>query len=423
MLTTQWSILNGGIANPKCATPTTNLNNNPASANAWFNASCQVQYQVNEATTPPAPNNSFVAAPPASITYGLGQAIVPGANDPSSTNGNLSNPWIVDPGSINAVIGALDNQNPLPDGSYILHWSAQDNVGISEKNVKLDKTPGDQCANPDNANSPFPAPCYNTNLFTTTINVDSTVPTISSAGFSPAGSPPGTFGVGQLVYPKYNCADNLSGLMNCGGIPVACPLTVGPETLTSTTALDTSTPGPHSFNVTATDCAGNVSNSATVNYHVLAGADVAIYELETTDSPKHGTTFTYVAWALDLSLQNAYNVNFSFQIPIPAGVVAPGGAVTAVVNDCSLSGCSAPPVTGRNCTVTSAPSGANTLYTISCNVGTLQSLFTLHGAVAAVKIPIASTAAGKQFVVNAMVNSSGDPNLKNNSTKDTITVK
>ena len=201
---------------------------------------------------------------------------------------------------------------------------------------------------------------------------------------------------------------------------MSCPLVVGPETLTSPTALDTSKAGPHSFNVTATDCAGNVSNTATVNYNVLPPADVAIYELETTDHPKHGTNFTYVAWALDLSLQNAYNVNFSIQFTLPVGVLAPGGAVTGIVADCALfGGCSAPPTTGKNCTVTSL----NTLYTVTCNVGTLQTLWSLHGSVAAVTIPLATTAAGKQFTITATVNSSGDPNLKNNTTMDTITPK
>jgi hypothetical protein len=418
MLTTQWSILTGLPGNPNCPTPATNLNNNPASSSDWFNASCQVQYQVNAAATPPPPNNNFVAAPPESITYGLGPAA---SKDKSNMNSNPpAIPWIVGPGSLTTFLQSIGGTGA--DGTYTLHWSAVDNVGISEKNIQLDSTTGDQCANPVPNGIPatFNAPCYNTNLFTTTINVDSTAPTIASAGFSPAGSPAGRFGVGEVAYPQYTCADNLSGLQNCGGIPVPCPLVVGPETLTSPTALDTSKAGPHSFNVTATDCAGNVSNTATVNYNVLPPADVAIYELETTDHPKHGTNFTYVAWALDLSLQNAYNVNFSIQFTLPVGVLAPGGAVTGIVADCALfGGCSAPPTTGKNCTVTSL----NTLYTVTCNVGTLQTLWSLHGSVAAVTIPLATTAAGKQFTITATVNSSGDPNLKNNTTMDTITPK
>ena len=419
MLTTQWSIVTGLPGNPMCPTPTTPLNNNPMSPTDWFNASCQIQYVVTEAATPPAPNNGFVAAPPASITYGQFPAIVPASTDVSTTNTGLGNPWTSNPVSLTTFLESIGGSGG--DGTYILHWSAVDNVGISEKNIQL-QTTNPTCPNPVPNGSPstFPEPCYNTNLFTTTINVDSTKPTIATAGFTPAGSPAGTFGVGELAYPKYMCSDNLSGLSNCGGIPVSCPLVVGPETLTSPTALDTSKAGPHSFNVTATDCAGNVSNTATVNYNVLPPADVAIYELETTDHPKHGTNFTYVAWALDLSLQNAYNVNFSIQFTLPVGVLAPGGAVTGIVADCALfGGCSAPPTTGKNCTVTSL----NTLYTVTCNVGTLQTLWSLHGSVAAVTIPLATTAAGKQFTITATVNSSGDPNLKNNTTMDTITPK
>jgi hypothetical protein len=422
MLTTQWSILTGLPGNPMCPTPTTPLNNNPLSSNDWFNASCQIQYVVTEAAPPPGPNNNFVAAPPASITYGQFPAIVPASTDVSATNSG-GNPWTSSAASLTTFLQSIGGSGG--DGTYILHWSAVDNVGISEKNIQL-QTTGTSCPNPvpNVAPSTFPVPCYNTNLFTTTINVDSTKPTIATAGFSPSGSPAGTFGVGEVAYPNYTCADNLSGLMNCGGIPVSCPLVVGPETLTSPRALDTSTVGPHSFNVTATDCAGNVSSQAAVNYNVLPGADVAIFELETTDHPKHGTTFTYISWAFDLSPQNAYNVNFSIQIPLPPGVLAPGGAVQGVVADCSVfGGCSAPPVTGKNCTTSSAPSGANTLYTVSCNVGTLRSIWSLHGTVAALKIPLATTATGKQFTITATVNSSGDPNLKNNKAMDTITVK
>jgi hypothetical protein len=424
MLTTQWSILTGLPGNTACPTPTTNLNNNPASSSAWFNASCPVQYQVNEAN-PQNPTNNYVAAPPASITYGQYPATVPASHDATNTNGTLMNPWTVGPGSISTFLQSIGGSGG--DGTYTFHWSAVDNVGISEKSVQLDPNTADTCVNPVPNGTPatFNGPCYNTNLFTTTINVDSTAPTISSAGFTPSGSPVGTFGVGEVAYPSYTCADNLSGLQNCGGIPVSCPLTVGPETLTSTTPLTTTKAGSFSFPVTAIDCAGNVSNPATIiNYTVLPPADVAIYELETTDHPKHGTNFTYIAWAFDLNKQNAYSVNFSIQVLLPSGTLAPGGTIKGIVADCGLlTGCSAPPVTGSNCTVASSPSGANTLYTISCNVGTLQSVFTLRGTVAAVTIPIASTATGNQFGIVATVNSSGDPNLKNNTTTDTITVK
>jgi hypothetical protein len=418
MLTTQWSILTGLPGNPMCPTPTTPLNNYPPSSNDWFNASCQIQYVVTEAAPPPAPNNNFVAAPPASITYGQFPAIVPASTDVSKTNSG-GNPWTSSAVSLTTFLQSIGGSGG--DGTYILHWSAVDSVGISEKNIQL-QTTGTSCPNPvpNVAPSTFPVPCYNTNLFTTTINVDSTKPTIATAGFTPSGSPSGTFGVGEVAYPNYTCADNLSGLSNCGGIPVSCPLVVGPETLTSPTALDTSKAGPHTFNVTATDCAGNVSNTAIVNYNVLPPAFVAIYEGESTDHPKHGTTFTYVAWVLDWSLQNAYDVSFTFQIPIPAGVVAAPG-ISATVADCAIgSGCSAPPVSGRSCNV----AGTGGTYTITCNVGTLASLWTGHGAVAAVSIPIVNspTVIGTQFGIAATVSSAGNPNPKT-TIHDTITVR
>ena len=135
MLTTAWYVLAGGS---QCLTPMTQLNNNPAASNAWFNATCQLQYVVNEAA-PVAPTNNFVAAPPASITYGLNAAIVPASNDASNANSGLAATWTVDPGSIASVLESLGASGG--DGTYTLHWSAVDNVGISEKNIQLIEPP------------------------------------------------------------------------------------------------------------------------------------------------------------------------------------------------------------------------------------------------------------------------------------------
>src|SRR5215475_12899403 len=66
--------------NVSTACPLTNavtLNNPPANdanfaANIWNNGACLLDFVVNPAQTPPAPNNGFVAAPPYSVLYGLG---------------------------------------------------------------------------------------------------------------------------------------------------------------------------------------------------------------------------------------------------------------------------------------------------------------------------------------------------------------
>jgi hypothetical protein len=64
-----------------------------------------------------------------------------------------------------------------------------------------------------------------------------------------------------------------------------------------------------------------------------------------------------------------------------------------------------------------------TTYTVSCSIGTLESLWDGKGVVASVTIPIASgAAAGTQFSVSATVLSSGNPN-KNNTISDIVTVR
>jgi hypothetical protein len=422
------------------------INNPPAynpglSAGLWFKPPISLSFLVNPACPSPLntascpagtqANNFFTPAPIAGENYAVTTlsggpvvALTP-ATAPTGFNTDAVMPitFTANP--------TLPGGQPLPDGQYYVLYGASDNVGTDERFTHV--IPGDaqgNCPIPaDAGGGTLPATpqnsCYVTVPFESQLNVDGTAPTISLSGFTPTGSPAGTFGVGETAYPIYTCTDNLSGVSNCGGIPVSCPLNVSPGALTSTTPLNTSTPGNFSFNVTATDCAGNMSNSVPVNYTVLPGADTAIFELETTDHPKHGTNFTYIAWAFDLSKQNAYNVNFSIQISLPPGVLAPGGAIKGIVADCGVfTGCSAPPVTGKICTVSSGPGvGTNTLYTISCNVGTLQSVSSLKGAVTAITIPIASTAATKQFTIVATVNSAGDPNLSNNTTMDTITVK
>jgi hypothetical protein len=88
---------------------------------------------------------------------------------------------------------------------------------------------------------------------------DTTAPTISIA--APAAN--AAYALGSSVPASYSCADEAggSGLAACQG-PVA-----------SGSPIDTSTPGPHSFTVTARDNAGNTSGQ-TISYTVV-GAPAA----------------------------------------------------------------------------------------------------------------------------------------------------
>ena len=93
---------------------------------------------------------------------------------------------------------------------------------------------------------------------TANVVVDSAVPTAQIT--SPADQ--GTFAGGAVVTADYSCADEPggSGLDTCTG-PVA-----------DGDPIDTSTVGPHTFTVTATDYAGNTA-TATHTYTVVDGTD------------------------------------------------------------------------------------------------------------------------------------------------------
>jgi Bacterial lectin len=419
MLTTQWSVLNGGVGNPSCPTPNTNLNNNSASSSDWFNSSCQLQYQVNEATVSGTNTNGFVAAPPASITYGLNAAVTPGSTDASNTNGTLVNPWVVDPGSINTVIGGLDSQKTLPDGTYILHWSAVDNVGISEKSIVLDQTTGDTCNNPVSGGTPssFKAPCYNTDLFVTTINVDSTPPQIKLASFSPASST-ATFTFGQTVYPIFTCTDNLSGVASCGGASVSCPLNVAPPNLTSPNALNTQTLGLNHLTATVTDCAGN-TNTTTISYTVVSNADLQIKTLPllTLGIGVPGIIpVTYGAAITNLGSTAASNVTVTTTFSTPAGILL--GTPTATISTVT---CSNSPCTLKGITISSTPCSISGT-TVTCSVPTLNPVTAKTGLWMEIIMPIARNSKPGQFTSTSTVTSAGGNSNPNNSVSQTYNV-
>jgi hypothetical protein len=426
--------------NPGTACPlTTAVQLNNTASPIWVNGACLFDFQVNPAVPASGGTNNFQAAPPASLLYGPGTpAIAPG---PITTGDTLvSNPnavctgtggscapalWDTQTGSnaVAVITGTIPAASPTlsslgNNGTFPMHWSAIDTVGITEKSITLSPAVSNLCTLPDGS-TVSGSQCYYTTYFTTQVNIDSTAPSISLSSFSPAGSPAGTFALNQKVYPIYSCTDNLSGIANCGGVLVgpsspggACP--TAPPSQVSTTALNTSTPGAHSYTVTATDCAGNTSQPVTVNYTVASPADVAIIGGATSDTAK---SITYVAAVLDLTQgTSAYGTVITFQITDPKSSVS--GAITGVFADvsCSLLGCSELP---------SGPVACSTSGdTVTCNVGTLPSIFTLKGAVAQITIPVvAKPQSGATIGITATVSSDDDPNPKNNSTSTTVSVK
>jgi hypothetical protein len=418
--------------NPGTACPLKTAVQLNTAATVWVNGACLFDFKVNPAVASGGSTNNFQAAPPASLLYGPGSpAVAPGAiptgdtlvSNPnavcSGTGGNCAPAaWDTQTGSnaVAVITGTIPVTNPPlsslgNNGTFTLHWSAIDTVGITEKSITLSPSVGGLCTLPDGS-TVSGSQCYYTNYFTTQVNIDSTAPVITGYSFSPAGSPAGTFALNQTVYPTYTCTDNLSGLSTCGGVPViGCPLSISS---TSTTPISTSTPGAHSYSVTATDCASNTSASTTVSYTVASPADVAIIGGATSDTAK---SITYVAAVLDLTQgTSAYGTVITFQITDPKSSV--GGPITGVFADvsCSLFGCSELP---------SGPIACSTSGdTVTCNVGTLPSIFTLKGAVAQITIPVVAKPQSNATIgITATVSSDDDPNPKNNTTSVTVSVK
>ena len=420
---------------PDCPSPRSPLNNaNPSdpgfeqpsfAQNIWNNSNCLLGFQVNPAQPPSPDTNNFVAAPPLSLFYGSGTPpITPGGAPEGSTtitNPNAvcvgvglacnAQPWLSnvnDRKTLSSVFGATD-------GTFILYHAAKDFAGVLEKNAGLDTTVGDFCPNPENPAAPIPAPCYFTNYFTTIVNLDSTNPQIAPLIFSPAG---GTYSVGQVATASFSCSDPpANGAASSSGV-ASCQASVdgGAATSTSPVTLNTMTAGMHAVTVTATDNAGNTATRI-FNYTVLADADVAIYEQHTSDSVKPGGTLTYLAWALDLSKTSAAEVTVTEQIQLPPAGVQLGNVTARVaLVSCTTSGCSAmPPAGGANCNVSGT--------TITCNIGTLPSIYGLKGALIKTSIPVLATSkVGTAFRITATVNSPNDPNPKNNNTSDFLTI-
>lgn len=203
----------------------------------------------------------FVAAPIQNISYGLtapGGAVPQPGNEPIATDATIAAPTCPTVGYNGTppatVFTAAPQQLSLSsgDGSYTLHYYAQDCAGTQELQFAL--------------NSLVIPPSWYTAFYTYPINLDTAAPTVSSIALTPAG---GSYTFGQPVTASFSCSDTESGLQSCGGTTFT--LTNGAGPLTSgalTAAVPTSAlGGTNTFTVTATDFAGNTS-SQSVTYTV-----------------------------------------------------------------------------------------------------------------------------------------------------------
>jgi len=355
---------------------------------------------------PPAPNgtNGWYTTANISITCS--------ENDPLS--GSASG---FAPGS--AVAGTV-NPNVFPGmSSPVLQGSPVGSVGPIYPNVASgyasaaipQQVVQDLAGNSSNPQGPYPTP------------IDMVPPTVAVT--YPVGS---TFTVGQSnASINYKCKDASSGVSVCAGqaaVP-ACPVApnLGSSNYSFASAINTSASqiGPHAFNVTSTDCAGNVSSSAQVSYNVVApSADMAIGAIppaagNVLGNIKRGTTGYDYPFAIDLSTSTAYNVVITSQFTVPANVLNGNLSASYWVGPCSPLGCSTNEGSSMSCNVAGT--------TITCNVGQVASILKLQGVVVKVSIPVLSTATvGTNFSSVNTVSSANDPKSSDNSVKQTFTV-
>jgi hypothetical protein len=273
---------------------------------------------------------------------------------------------------------------------------------------------------------PPPAPLNNTGAFPTQqtqdlagnlsnavvsplfpIDEGSPVITCSFTPSASCGSNP-TFIVGQSASVNYSCTDAVSGIANCAGQAPAttCPTApaMGQSPFNPSTAINTSAAqvGTHSFNVSATDCAGN-SSSTLESYTVAYAQASVLFGQVPSLIPVPGTNLqNYLFGAVDTNPASnpvpVYGSTMTATLTIPSGTLATGTA-TAIVADvtCTSFPCTAVPASGSSCSVTpSAVSSSTTSITVNCSAGTISDLYaTKTGVVVRLQLPIAPKGLGK----------------------------
>ncbi len=229
-----------------------------------------VEYEVYKGTSGfgsnggPDPANWTLSAPSNSVI--TGNVVV----DTNGMNGETAGSAYKNPGNVG--LKSLTPANPQANGTSIaVSWDGRSypgGIGVDDGiliHVAFDAlvtTPGTVTikgfAGLTGTDPTFPSGPFSTSAITDAdigisfTAVDVEPPTISIT--SPVNG--SLYTVGQVVNAAYTCADNIA-VATCTG------------DLANGAALDTSVSGPHSFQVTATDAAGNTATS-TVGYSVAA---------------------------------------------------------------------------------------------------------------------------------------------------------
>ncbi len=379
-------------------------NNNAFSAALWFsalNSPLSLTFVVNPAcplsppTWPcalgvPANYNYFTPAPVAGEAFDftdlLGNPVYPAP--PATSPAQAVPPTGFNTESVQQItFPGSSNQVSLPDGQYFLQWSAVDNVGILEQNVQYVST--GTCPNP--AGGTFSAPCYQTSLFQAQVNVDSTRPTISPITINPAPV------YGQPSTATFMCADpTAANGAPASGINPTNGCVGGPNSLPSGVSgnVDSSSAGPKTFTVTATDLAGNVTTSSLPYSVSQAPATITLSNL----------TQTYTGSALSPTVTTVPS-GLAYTLTGGADTNAGSYSVTATITDPNYTGTTSSPfvISPAAATVTLGSlaqiyTGSPLLATATTSPANLAVSFTYNGS------PTAPTNAGSYAVVATITN-------------------
>ncbi len=268
----------------------------------WVN---NANITANFTSTPPSVpgQNTFVAAPIESLTYGFSDAAhVPPSSKP--VPGDITLADVTCPGTQASVFTppaqAINLGN---DGQYLLHFMARDCAGTEE--LKFTQT----------------GESWDTSFYTFPVNVDSVKPIVlSGPTLSPLpginGGVANSYRVGDKVTASYRCTDDRSGVVQCGASTFAPGTTMDTGVLTS--PIDTASAGPHTYTVQTLDAAGN-TGSASVSYQVVNAPPVNLFILKVAPgSAKNGSQFTYGISVVNFGKQSAANV--AITDVLPAGI-------------------------------------------------------------------------------------------------------
>jgi len=200
---------------------------------------------------------SFVPAPIQSVSYGITPANsvpvpadLPIASDTTLLNAECPIPTAANPGpAVEPDFLPPTQTLTVPaDGSYVLHYYAQDCAGTRELLFQEVSS------------------SWTTSFYTETINVDTVAPAIEGLTLAPGGSAVPVYTQNELVTVSFYCTDAGSGVDWCGDNYFHPALATTPVI---STTLSTNVLGSRTYTIESIDYAGNLSY-INVPYKVVA---------------------------------------------------------------------------------------------------------------------------------------------------------